>query len=309
MPFKKSLLILGALNLFMFLQATAQPSYPRDPQEAKIIYTDLVHFMDAYNELSNSTDSIQVLQTLYFDRGSDGLKEYISRHQLTPELLKAAMLANPERYALLPGFLANVSEIEESYAELMKDYNQVMPNAMYPPTYFLVGANRGIAQASLVGQLITITRVTDNRNKLHKLMAHELSHFQQAMAMGGQKYGALYVSPDNMLGLCLREGGAEFVTSLVLDDITQTEALEYIEQDESRLKEQFLTDLATQNKDFWLWASIEQKKYPKLLGYAMGYKICKSYYEQAPDKTVALQNILEMEDAAAFMESSQYFNR
>ena len=190
----------------------------------------------------------------------------------------------------------------------MMAFGQVVPNAMYAPTYLLVGANRGIGQASLPGQLITVTRVADNKEKLKKLMVHELSHFQQAMAMGGQKYAALYAAPDNMLGLCLREGGAEFVTSLVLNDITQSKALAYIEQDESKLKDRFKADLEAQDKEFWLWDSLNQDSHPKLLGYAMGYKICDSYYDQASDKKEALQQILRMDDAETFVASSGYFN-
>ena len=75
------------------------------------------------------------------------------------------------------------------------------------------------------------------------------------------------------------------------------------------MKERFLEDLETQSKDFWLWASIEQKEYPPLLGYAMGYKICKNFYEQQPDKNAAIQEILLMQDAEAFLKSSGYFNR
>ena len=295
------------LQLILNFQTFAQPNYPRDPQEAKIIYKDLVHFVEAYKELATNTDTIQVLQTLYFDRGSADLTEFINRHQLTADLMKKAISAAPERYALIPGFLTNIAEVEKEYKSLMQDFDQAIPNAMYPPTYLLVGANRGIGQASQVGQQITITRPVDNMEKLRGIMAHELSHFQQAIAMGGQKYAALYSSPDNMLGLCLREGGAEFLASLVVGDITQNTALHYIEQDEHRLKEQFLSDLETQNKDFWLWASVGQKTYPKLLGYAMGYKICKHYYETAPDKSLALDYILKMEDAEAFIASSGYF--
>lgn len=39
---------------------------------------------------------------------------------------------------------------------------------MYPPTYLIVGANRGIGQASMAGQLITVTRIVDNMDKLKK---------------------------------------------------------------------------------------------------------------------------------------------
>lgn len=303
----KILSILGLLTFLFTLEAVAQPNYPREPKEAALIYSDLLHFMDAYKALETNNDTIQVLQTLYFERGSDGLKEFINRHQLTPERLKDAMQAHPERYALIPDFVSNITEIEALYTDLMKRYHQVLPTAMYAPTYLLVGANRGIGQASQVGQLITITRVVDDRIKMQKIMTHELTHFQQAMTMGGQKYVSLYTAPNNMLGMCLREGGAEFITSLVLGGITQDKALKYIENDENKLKEQFLTDLDTQDKKFWLWDSIDQNSYPKLLGYAMGYQICKNYYEMSSDKSTALQDILKMEDAEGFLKSSGYF--
>lgn len=299
--------ILGLITFLLNLQAFAQPNYPRDPEKAELIYSDLLHFIDAYKELDANTDTIQVLQTLYFDRGSNGLKEYVNRHQLTPERLKSALQAHPERYALIPDFVSNIAEIEAQYTDLMKRYREVLPNAIYAPTYLLVGANRGIGQASRVGQLITVTRVVDDWNKMQKLMTHELTHFQQAMAMGGEKYTSLYAAPNNMLDLCLREGGAEFVTSLVLGEINQEKALKYIENDEDHLREQFLSDLEAQNKEFWLWDSLDQNSYPRLMGYAMGYKICTYYFEGSSDKSAALQDILMMENAQDFLKSSGYF--
>lgn len=307
--FRKVFMILGVLILFQTFQVYAQPAYPRNPKKAQLIFSDLDHFVDAYEELSRNTDTIQVLQTLYFERGSDGLKEFVRRHQLTPERLKEAIRENPERYVLLPGFVSKIGDIQELYTLILDDFHKVVPNAMYPPTYLIVGANRGIGQASMAGQLITVTRIVDNMDKMKKMIVHELAHFQQAMAMGGQKYAALYASRDNMLGMCLREGGAEFVTSQVMGNITQNTALEYLEKDENRLKEQFLTDTKAQNKDFWFWPSLEHETYTKLLGYAIGYKICNQYYEEAPDKTAAFIDILKMEDAELFLKLSHYFNR
>jgi hypothetical protein len=304
----KGFLVIGALFCLVNQQGYSQPNFPRSPQDAKVIYSDLVHFEEAYKTLATNTDTLQVLQTIYFNRGSAGLKEFVRRHQLTSEMLKDAIAANPERYELLPEFLARIAEVEEEYQSLMQEYGEVFPNAMYPPTYLLVGANRGIGQASLVGQLITIIRPIDSIEKLRNLMAHELSHFQQAMSMGGQQYAALYSSPNNMLGLCLREGGAEFLASLVVGDITQSAALEYIERNEESLKAKFLQDLETQNQEYWMWESLEQKEYPKLLGYAMGYKICRYFYDRTPDKAQAVQTILKMEDAEDFLKSCGYFD-
>lgn len=301
--------LLTGICLFGSMAAQAQPNYPRTPEEAELVTSDLEHFVEAYLALQSDPDTLGVLQALYFDRGSAGLNEFIARHQLTPELLTEALQKAPERYALLPGFLAEIATVRDSYAQLTRRFGQVLPTAMYAPTYLLVGANRGIGQASLVGQLITVTQLADDLDLLQVMMAHELTHFQQAMAMGGQKYVQLYSDPNNMLGLCLREGGAEFVTSLVLGGITQQKALAYIDADEDRLKQKFLKDLEAQQKEYWLWGSIGQQDYPKLLGYAMGYKICHQYYEQAPDKAAALQDVLRMDDAAAFLASSGYFDR
>jgi len=308
-PISKLTLLFTGACLILISKTTAQPGYPDSYQQAEIVYADLEHFVEATQELQSNPDTLGVLQKMYFDRGSEGLKEFISRHQLTPELMRDAMAADPERYARIPDFLSKVTELQQTYQDLMKAFGQVLPNAIYPPTYLLVGANRGIGQASQKGQLITITRVSDDPEKLQKLIVHELSHFQQVMAMGGQKYIALYSAPDNMLGLCLREGGAEFLTSLVLDDITQSAALQYVEEDEARLKDKFTEDLKVQNSDYWLWASLQQKAHPKLLGYAMGYKICESYYKKAGDKNGALQQILRMDDDLAFLKASAYLGK
>lgn len=304
----KEMRIIGLLTFLIHYQTIAQPNFPRNPGEAKLIYSDLVNFIEAYKALETNADTLQVLQLHYFDRGSAGLEEFIKRHGLTPELLKDALSENPERYALIPGFLDKIDETEEEFRSLMKDYHKIIPDAIFAPTYLLVGANRGIGQASLVGQLITVTRVADDSAKLQKLIAHELSHLQQAMTMGGQKYASLYATENNMLDLCLREGGAEFLTSIVLGEITQTKALDYLDNDLARLKKQFLTDLEAQNKEFWLWESLKQKSHPQLMGYAMGYRICDYFYDKADDKRMAIQQILMMEDAEAFLNSSGYFD-
>ncbi len=295
-----------------FLTATyhvtsAQPNYPTNPEKAKLIYSDVENFVKAFENLRNTKDTIAVLNQYYFDHGSDGLKEYINKHNLTPKMLKDAIAKNPDRYSKIAGFLANESSFKPEFTKTMQAFHDVVPSAMYPPTYLLVGANRGIGQASKFGQLITITRVVDNNEKLKKLIVHELAHFQQAITMGIQEYVSLYGKPNNMLGLCLREGGAEFVTHLVLQEITQANGLEYLQNNESDLKSRFLRDLSLQDTGFWLWESIEDPDTPTLLGYVMGYKICDAYYQRESDKENALKAILAITDPEAFLEMSPYF--
>lgn len=287
---------------------TAQPNYPKEPEKALLIYDDLTHFVEAYNRLEVGVDSIKILNTFYFDKASDGLNEYISRHQLTPELMIKAIYKHQEEYAQIAQFVKNIEAIEVEYKIILKKYNTVLPSAIYPPTYLLVGAYRGIGQASKYGQLVTITNVLDDPDKLFGLIVHELSHFQQVMAMGFEKYVGLYSSPDNMLGLCLREGGAEFITSLVLNKITQERALAGLNKKENSLKSSFLEDLKAQDQKYWLWESLGQNEHPKLLGYAIGYKICKSHYDNSSDNMQSINEILSMADPDAFLRNSGYFS-
>ncbi len=302
------MLIFLILFLVNFNVTNAQPNYPTDPEKAELIYSDVKNFIEAFDNLSNSSDTIAVLNKYYFDPASNGLKEYISKHNLTPELLKGAIRKDPDSYAKVSGFLLNRASFKLKFTASMQRFNEVLPSAMYAPTYLLVGANRGIAQASKFGQLVTITRVVESDEKLKKLIVHELAHFQQAITMGIQDYGSLYGKPNNMLGLCLREGGAEFITYLVLNDITQTKGLEYFQNNESKLKSKFLTDLEKQDSKYWLWDSIEDPNTPNLLGYVMGYKVSEAYYQIASNKKVALIDILAITNPEAFLEMSHYLN-
>ncbi len=296
--------------MFSYLNNTlAQPpNYPRVPEEAKLVYSDLENFVEAYSYLNSGVDTLKILNNYYFGKASTGLQEYIGRHSLTPELMRDAIRKNSAKYDKISNFVDNLNDFTPEFKNTLKKYHKIMPEAMYAPTYLLVGANRGIAQASQFGQLVTITRVIENQEKLIKLIVHELSHFQQAMTIGGQKYIALYASPNNMLGICLREGGAEFITYLVLQEITQENALAYLIKNETELKSKFIKDLKVQDNSFWLWESINQKEYPILLGYAMGYNICKFYYDKASDKRKALSEILGITQPDSFLEMSAYFS-
>jgi len=301
------LITIISLNLY------GQPNYPTDPSKAELVYTDVEHFLEAYKQLSPGVDTVAILQEYYFDKGSDGLKEYIRRHGLTAEMLQKAMAESPEEYNSIPSFLADKNAFTQKYLAILKDYKKVIPSAMFPPTYLLVGANRGIAQASRVGQLVTIVR---NINKDHHqdrrltTMVHELTHFQQARTLGFQNYTQTYTKENNMLDLILREGGAEFVAyKLVGKNTKDYDRLKYVNKRLKSLKKRLKADLAKQDKTYWLWDSINQSETPILLGYTMGYKICEAYYKRAKNKQQAVEDILGIENPESFLDESHFYGK
>ncbi|MEQ6167013.1 DUF2268 domain-containing putative Zn-dependent protease [Ekhidna sp. MALMAid0563] len=300
--------LLFALSLLPFITGFGQPNYPKSASEAELIYSDLENFLIAYDQLSEDSDTIEVLKIHYFNNASAGLTEYIERHGLTPESLAKAINQSTEEYELLALFSEGIDEFSAKFTIKMEKYEQVLKEVMYPPTYLLVGTNKGIAQASPVGQLITIEKVSDRPEKLFQLIWHELSHFQQARALGFSAYTKVYSKPDNMLDLILREGGAEFIAIyLVGENEYDYRNKTYFESNEQSLKERFLKDLKNQDQSFWLWESLRQDETPALLGYTIGYRICESYYLRAVDKNQALLDILAITDDQAFLKASGYF--
>jgi len=303
-------IIFTLLALIISSSSIAQPNYPNKPEEAKLISIDLKNFIDAFNALETNLDTIQVLKTKYFDVATPGLKEYINRFDLTPNALQKAIKNNPEVYARIDDFYSKISQTEQEYLGELKVYQNILQNSVFPPTYLLVADYKGIAQASKFGQLVSVEKkCIDDAEILKHAMIHELTHFQQVMSMGFERYSKTYTKKDNMLDLILREGTADFITYyLVRKNESHFIKLKNYEKDEIALWQRFQKDLKNQEKDFWLNVSFEDnnKGNPIQLGYALGYKIVKSYYLNADDKSKALAEILKMENPEELMLQSNY---
>ena len=303
---------LNAIFLLLLLipgAVFAQPAFPSDPEDAQVVATDVKNFLEAMKVSAAGGERKAILQKYYFDRATPGLKEFVQRFGLNAEKLNAAIEKDPKNFEELAGFLERLPEFESLYRSKLSAMKQAYPKAMFAPTYLLVGANRGIGQASRVGQLVTVERRSDDLEVMATLTTHEVTHFQQAMALGPQKYQALYAQNDNMLGMVLREGGAEFVTyKLVNRNDLSFGRLNHLKLNETELWDRFRRDLKKQDASLWLDISFEDnnKGYPYLLGYAVGYRIIEAYYDRAKDKAQALRDILAIDDPEAFLQKSGY---
>lgn len=284
-----------------------QPTYPTQAENAELHYSDLENFVAAFKALDKTSDTIQTLNAFYFDKASLGLKEYIIRHGLTAMMLKDAIKRNTERYAKVESFINGLDQLRPELIKVFEKFQSIVPETMFAPTYLLVGANRGIAQASQYGQLITITRILEDKERLLHLIVHELAHFQQAKTLGGPQYISLYSQPNNLLGICLREGGAEFITNQVCGKIAQEKTITYFDNNENELKKNFLKDIKKEGSSFWLWESNGKKEQPLGLGYVMGYKIWNHYYSLVRDREQVIREILSLSEADQYIEKSEYF--
>ena len=107
-----------------------------------------------------------------------------------------------------------------------------------------------------------------------------------------------------LLKKSLMEGTAEFVAELISGDIANSELRSWTLGKERDIDVAFVRDQDKTDLSSWIDNGPGDAAHPSDLGYWVGYKIVKSYFEQATDKHRALKEIFEMKDAKAFLAAS-----
>jgi len=278
----------------------------RDPGKAPFVYDDVQNFIRAYDLLTEEADSVAILQAEYLDKGTPGLRMFVEKYDLTAERLVDAIRKHPEKYAALHDMPELLSAHSSVYREAFAKLKSFIPDIVFPPTYFLIGAYRGIGSGSIEGQLITVEQWVKPIEGRKTMIVHELVHFQQVIAVGYDKYKALFGPEKNLLGLCIREGTAEFFADLVTGKITQDEAVDFMVKNEKRLWEWFVKEMQGRETGDWMWSQPSDPEQPPHVGYAIGYRIVEAYYRNARDKDQAVRKILSVTDYQAFLEGSGY---
>lgn len=281
-----------------------------DPARATMVYEHVENFARALRLMAEGGDTAAILQAEYLDRASPALRMYVEDHDVTAETLLGAIRRHPREYAALvdlPDRLADQEPIfRASYARLQ----ELIPNAVFPPTHFVVGVWSGASEASEFGQLISVERPYTPERKVNTLV-HELVHVQQAFAQGIDTYQSLYGDGPNrsLLALAIREGTADFLANLVVEGFTHEPVVRYVVEHEPELWERFQAEMAHRDPGYWMWAEPFAEGEPRDLGYAMGYRIVQAFYERVPDKAQAIREILGVTDYQAFLERSGYRDR
>ena len=277
-----------------------------DAGDARFVYSDVNNFLRAYQLMKSDSNPEEVLQREYIDKASPGLEMFISKYGLTAEQLHEAINKYPERYAQIGQTLEKLYEKETYFREQYVRLSNFIPNAVFLPTYYLVEIQRGIGSGSVEGTLVSIDNWQGSAEDKSTMLVHEQVHIQQVLAVGYQKYLALYGPEKNLLGLCVREGTAEFLAHLVTGSITQSKALDYTIKNEKQLWKLFKNDKNGSETGDWMWKKPENPNQPPHVGYAMGFLIARSYYENTENKTKAVRDILATTDFETFLKQSKY---
>jgi predicted Zn-dependent protease DUF2268 len=272
----------------------AQTTYSNDPSKAKFVTSDIGDFWDAFDKIEDKENPF----IDYLANGSDGLKDFIPNRIESPKnLLKIVKRRLPDYEAIRESTNkvgSYITHIQEAYSAFSVLYD----TAVFPPTYFVIGAFNTGGTAKESGLIIGVERQDDIDN-IPYIVAHELIHFNQEYQSGQR----------NLLKQAITEGSADFIGEMISGKSPNEPIYEYANANKDLLSSEFVELMHGTTYKGWLYGSKGKKKgRPKDLGYWMGYKICEAYYNKSTNKKEAINEILHIKDFDDFLNKSGYLD-
>lgn len=275
---------------------------------------DITHFWEAYDSLATTRDSIGVLQRLYIDRATLGLKEFIKARNFEAGEYVSLIKKYPLFWISIRPNTERIATRKVEIEIIFKKFKELYPEFRAPAVYFAIGCLR--TGGTLAHDMILIgseiasadsstqkteftgwhTRVLSNSSDIPVMVAHEAVHTQQKNNRGYAKGYTNY----RLLTQSIREGCADFIGSLLTGLISNRIQYEYGLAHEAELWKEFQQQMNGTDFSRWLYNTIKSTDRPSDLGYFIGYRICERYYGQSKNKPKAIQELLSIEDYPKF---------
>ncbi len=284
----------------------------RDPIATEIVTSDLDRFWIALDKAGPDINP-QVMDELYLKSGSKGIKGFTKGRIKDAEYLTAVIKSHSKYYHSIKSSTDCIAGMKDQIRQSLVKLKELYPQATFPPVYFVIGALSSGGTSSKDGLIIgaemyglTPSTPTEELNDWLKtvikpveevphIVAHELIHFQQNYDGG------------SLLAASIKEGSADFIAELISGRHINQHVHDYANPIEKELWLEFKERMNEKDYTGWLYSSIKGR--PSDLGYWMGYKISKAYYDQAPDKKKAIDEILHVKDFDKFLDQSEYATR
>jgi hypothetical protein len=305
--------------LFMPAICIAQSGPPlnRDPKTVKFVTSDIENFWRAYDLAANETGKtkrVAIFQTEYLDKGSPGLKDFLRLRIKSAETLVSTIDRMPKYYASIRPQTLQVQRMEKRMRAAFTRFKSIYPDAVFPDVYFLIGvtnsggttgpsglligtemygktANTPIDEVS--GWLRVVLSTVDN---VPAIVAHESCHYNQHYNSAPEQ--------RHLLGKALQEGACDTIGELISGRNINDHLKAYGRTHDAEIWRDFEADMYKQDISNWVYNATTVKDRPADLGYYVGYRITKAYYDNAKDKRQAVHDILNIQDARAFYEAS-----
>ncbi|MFC4762923.1 DUF2268 domain-containing putative Zn-dependent protease [Dyella koreensis] len=292
-------------------QAADQPTSlavlnaPRSPASGIEIQTeDVTRFYKIYDAAGDHPTAEQ-LQYDYLGPGTEGLHHLMKVRNVTAERIAQAIATRPELYVGARACMAVLPRVRERLDIAFGKLVAVYPESQKPPVTIVIGRGRPLAISgpgdgvqiglevicSPIGRFLS-PNIDD---RFVHVTAHEYIHSQQDPGLSNNEH-------PTVLERSLLEGAAEFMGEMISGDVAYGAFRESTKGRENEIEARFAADTDKTDLSDWFDNTTADKLGD--LGYWVGYRIVKSYYQHAPDKRRAIREIIQMHDPHAFLDKS-----
>ena len=318
---------------FLILVSTVLLLFGTQETTAQInVHTeDLPRFYEAFDKVLSTTDSVkqvEFLQKIYIDKASNGLKDIIAMRQINVSDFRKFILDNKQSLSEKRPWIMSVLKQQALIEDKITIFKKLYPDFREGDIYFIVGNNNtgGTIRDKTV-YIGTEVISSSQENWAVPTVLHEFTHTQQwtqrniIRLMSSDSLVKDYMGTHTqLLGRSIEEGMADFVGELVngtsLAKTNPGGHTAFGLQNEKQIWEAFKKEmlLPFDQKMGWIWGKREfNGKSVDDLGYFVGHQICKSYYNNAKNKELALKEMLATnltdENAKKFLIASGYLTK
>jgi len=266
---------------------------------------DVARFYQVYDTAGGHPTAEQ-LQHNYIDRGSDGLHELARLRNVSGTTIAEELNKRPEIYSDAKRCMTVLPRARERLKVAFQKLRQLYSDAEFPPVTIAVGRGKPVGVGSPVTgvqiglEALCAVKYFDSNleDRFVHVIVHEYAHAQQVRALVDDQH-------PTVLEGSLIEGAAEFTAELVSGGVSGPELRARAEGHEKEIETAFVADKDKTDLSKWLYNGTLEKQGD--LGYWVGYRVVKSYYEHASNKRQAFREILQMNDPKAFLANSGWY--
>jgi len=271
------------------------------------VLADAERFAKLFKNKSATNQAL--LKSQYLVPGSTGVDIFTPGRIKNAKNLALAVSNNQEAYQKAVDVCFPAAQNMKTQAtETLKAVQVFLGQKDSAPTFILFGANNSGGTANEKGLslgLEVICRFADTQEQAKEVLlgfvAHEIVHVYQSRNPSTKevKY--------TLLRQALMEGFADFVTYKAMGKVTESEKdrHEYGLKNEAKLWAEFKTAMNGKTFKPWMYDRKSNDR-PRDLGYWIGKRIAKAYYEQSNDKASALNHLLILDDPMDILTASGY---
>lgn len=312
-------LMLGLMAPAACIQAEPGEMANIPMRPAEVVDEDIGRFWEAFDAINATTDPaerVRLVQALYVDRGTPGLHALMTARRYTAQEYVDAIVRWPRFWASVRPLTARsrlaVGTLNDDVARFRHLYPELRPATITYAIGVLRTGGTTVGDKVLIGAELALGDESADVSELPEPLRSRLGVFfkSRPFANNAQNNIHEYVhtqqqeTQGSLLQQALREGVAELVAELITDRKPALPVYIYGPSHDAAIKARFVDEMHSDNYGNWLWNSAANPFGVSDVGYYVGYRIARSYYDGAPDKRGAIKALIELpyDDAAAVQD-------